>query len=198
MSCGTPKGSGPVSHVLKIKLPAGEKILKSLKTGDQVLISGTIYAARDAAHRRIIEALDKGKVPPFPLKGQAIYYMGPAPARAGQVIGSAGPTTSGRMDTYTPRLLAEGLKVMIGKGERSEAVRQALKKYGAVYLAAYGGAGAIISKSIKKCEIIAYPELGAEAVLRLEVEDFPAVVINDVHGGNLYQEGKARYRRETK
>mgnify|MGYP001569806215 CR=1 FL=1 len=182
-------------QAVKIKLPADAATLKSLKTGDQVLISGSIYVARDAVHRRIIDALDKGKPLPFSLRGQTIYYMGPAPAKPGQIIGSAGPTTSGRMDVYTPRLLAEGLKVMIGKGERSEVVKKAIKKYGAVYLAATGGAGALIAKSVKKCEIIAYPELGAEAVLRLEIEDFPAVVVNDIYGGDLYLEGKAKYRR---
>ncbi|MDO8578376.1 MAG: Fe-S-containing hydro-lyase [Dehalococcoidales bacterium] len=184
-----------MKQAAKIRLPADAATLKRLKTGDRVLISGTIYAARDAAHRRIIDALDKGKPPPFSLRGQTIYYMGPAPAKPGQSIGSAGPTTSGRMDVYTPRLLAEGLKVMIGKGERSGAVKKAIKKYRAVYLAATGGAGALISKSVKKCEIIACHELGAEAILRLEVEDFPAVVVNDIYGGDLYVEGKAKYRR---
>jgi fumarate hydratase subunit beta len=180
---------------IKIKLPAGAATLKSLKTGDQVLISGEVYVARDAAHRRIVDALDNEKPLPFSLRGQSLYYMGPAPAKPGQIIGSAGPTTSGRMDVYASRLLAAGLKVMIGKGERSGAVKKAITKYRAVYLAATGGAGALISRSVKKCEIIAYPEFGAEAVLRLEIEDFPAVVINDIYGGDLYVEGKAKYRR---
>ncbi|MFC1990324.1 Fe-S-containing hydro-lyase [Chloroflexota bacterium] len=161
--------------------------------GDQVFITGVIYVGRDSAHKRIVEALDQGKPLPFDVKGQAIYYMGPAPPKPGQPIGSAGPTTSGRMDAYSPRLMAEGLKVMIGKGMRSQAVKDAIKKYGAIYLAAIGGAGALISKSIKKSEVIAYEELGAEAVRRLEVENFPATVINDVYGGDLYQEGKAKY-----
>ena len=139
-------------------------------------------------------ALEQGQPLPFDIKGQTIYYMGPAPAKPGQIIGSAGPTTSGRMDTYSPRLIAEGLKGMIGKGFRSPAVKDAIKKYQAVYLAAIGGAGALISKSIKKSEVIAYAELGAEAIRRLEVENFPATVINDIYGGDLYQEGKARYR----
>ena len=178
-----------------LKLPADEASLKRVKAGDRVVLSGSIYVARDAAHRRIIDALDKRKPLPFSLRGQTIYYMGPAPARPGQLIGSAGPTTSGRMDVYTPPLLAEGLKVMIGKGERSGAVKKAIKKYRAVYLAAIGGAGALISKCVKKSEIIAYPELGAEAVLRLEIDDFPAVVVNDIYGGDLYVAGKAKYRR---
>ena len=181
-------------QILNIESPVDESTIKNLKTGDQVLISGVIYVARDEAHKRMADALDHGKPLPFSLKGQTIYYMGPAPARPGQVIGSAGPTTSGRMDAYSPRLLAEGLKVMIGKGRRSQAVKYAVKKYRAVYLAATGGAGALISKSIKKAEVIAYPELGAEAVLRLEVEHFPAVVVNDIYGGDLYQEGQVRYR----
>ncbi|MFC1939264.1 Fe-S-containing hydro-lyase [Chloroflexota bacterium] len=179
-------------ETLNIKSPVDEETIKKLKAGDQVFITGVIYVGRDAAHKRIVEALDEGKPLPFNIKGQTIYYMGPAPAKPGQPIGSAGPTTSGRMDAYSPRLMAEGLKVMIGKGMRSQAVKDAIKEYGAVYLAAIGGAGALISKSIKKSEVIAYEELGAEAVRRLEVENFPATVINDVYGGDLYQEGKAR------
>jgi fumarate hydratase subunit beta len=143
----------------------------------------------------MIEALDQGKPLPFDIKGATVYFMGPSPAKPGQPIGSAGPTTSGRMDSYSPRLIAEGLKGMIGKGMRSQAVKDAMKKYKAVYLAAVGGAGALISKSIKKSQVVAYEELGAEAVLRLEVKDFPATVINDVYGGDLYEEGKAKYHR---
>ncbi len=182
--------------VKKITLPLTDGIVKELKAGDNVLLTGVIYVGRDAAHKRMVEALDQGKPLPFDIKGQTIYYMGPAPARPGQVIGSAGPTTSGRMDAYSPRLMAEGMKGMIGKGFRSQAVKDAIKKYGAVYLAAIGGAGALISKSIKKSEVVAYEELGAEAVRRLEVKNFPATVINDIYGGDLYQEGKARYRIE--
>ena len=178
----------------KVKLPLTDKTLKDLKAGDNILLTGVMYVARDAAHKRMIEALDQGKPLPFDIKGQTVYYMGPSPARPGQVIGSAGPTTSGRMDSYSPRLIAEGLKGMIGKGMRSPAVKDAMKKYKAVYLAAIGGAGALISKSIKKSEIVAYEELGAEAVLRMEVEDFPAIVINDIYGGDLYEEGKAKYK----
>ena len=178
---------------LSIKSPLDEETLKNLKAGDQVFITGVIYVGRDAAHKRLVEDLDQGKPLPFDIKGQTIYYMGPSPAKPGQPIGSAGPTTSGRMDAYSPRLMAEGLKAMIGKGMRSQAVKDAMKEHKAVYLAAIGGAGALISKSIKKSEVIAYGELGAEAVLRLDVENFPATVINDIHGGDLYEEGKAKY-----
>lgn len=142
----------------------------------------------------MVEALDRGEPLPFDIRGQTIYYMGPAPAKPGQTIGSAGPTTSTRMDGYTPRLLAEGLRGMIGKGARLPAVRDATKKYRAVYLASIGGTGALISRSIIKSETIAYEDLGPEAVLRLEVKDFPATVINDIHGGDLYEEGKKKYR----
>ncbi len=180
--------------VKKVTLPLTDETLKELKAGDNVLLTGIMYVGRDAAHKRIAEALDQGKPLPFDIRGQTIYYLGPAPAKPGYPIGSAGPTTSGRMDAYSPRLMAEGLKGMIGKGMRSQAVKEAIKKYGAVYLAAIGGAGALISKSIKKSEVVAYEDLGAEAILRLEVEDFPATVINDIYGGDLYQEGKARYR----
>ena len=180
--------------VRKIMLPLTDETLEELKAGDSVLLSGTMYVGRDAAHKRMVEALEQGKPLPFDVKGQVIYFMGPSPARPGQPIGAAGPTTSGRMDSYSPRLMAEGLKGMIGKGMRSQEVKDAIKKYKAVYLAAIGGAGALISKAIKKSEVIAYEELGAEAVLRLEVEDFPATVVNDIYGGDLYQEGKARYR----
>ncbi|MCX6004123.1 MAG: Fe-S-containing hydro-lyase [Chloroflexi bacterium] len=182
-------------EAIKIKAPLDEKTVEKLKAGEQVFITGVIYTARDAAHKRLVEALDKGEKLPLDIKNQVIYYMGPAPAKPGHAIGSAGPTTSGRMDSYAPRLMAEGLKGMIGKGDRSQAVKDAMKKYKAVYFAAIGGAGALISKSIKKAEIIAYDDLGAEAIRRLEVEDFPATVINDIYGGDLYEEGKARYRR---
>ena len=178
----------------KIKLPLTDKVIAELKAGDNVLLSGVIYVARDAAHKRIVEALDKGQSLPFDIKGQTIYYMGPAPASPGNVIGSAGPTTSYRMDSFSPRLMAVGLKGMIGKGQRTQPVLDAIKKYKAVYFAATGGAGALISKSIKKADVIAYEELGAEAVRKLEVEDFPVTVINDIYGGDLYQQGKAKYK----
>ncbi len=177
----------------KVTLPLTDETLKELRAGDNILLTGTMYVGRDAAHKRLIEALDQGKPLPFDIKGQTIYYMGPSPARPGQPIGSAGPTTSGRMDSYSPRLMAEGLKGMIGKGMRSQVVKDAMKKYKAVYLGAIGGAGALISKSIKQSEVIAYEELGAEAIRRLEVEEFPATVVNDIYGGDLFQEGKAKY-----
>jgi len=178
----------------KITLPLNDEILKGLKAGDNLLLTGVIYAARDAAHKKMVEGLDQGTPLPFDIRGATVYYMGPSPTRPGGVIGSAGPTTSGRMDSYAPRLIAQGLKGMIGKGLRSKAVKDAMVKYEAVYLGAIGGAGAIISKSIKKAEVVAYEELGAEALRRLEVEDFPVTVINDIHGGDLYEEGKARYQ----
>ncbi len=180
--------------VVNIKTPIDEKIIESLEAGDQVYITGVIYSARDAAHKRLVEALDKKEKLPLDIKNQIIYYMGPAPAKPGYATGSAGPTTSVRMDPYSPRLMAEGLKVMIGKGNRKAAVKDAMKKYKAVYLAAIGGAGALISKSIKKSEVIAYDDLGAEAIRRLEVDKFPATVINDVRGGDLYEQGKAQYQ----
>src|SRR4030042_1783223 len=177
----------------KISLPLTEKTLESLKAGDNLLLSGVLYVARDAAHKRLVETLDRGEPLPFDINGQTVYYMGPSPAPPGRIIGAAGPTTATRMDAYAPRLLAAGLKGMIGKGVRSQAVKDAMKKYKAVYLAAIGGAGALISKSIVKSEVVAYPELGPEAVLKLEVKDFPSTVINDIHGGDLYAEGKKKY-----
>ena len=181
----------------KITSPMSEDVIKGLKAGDQVLISGVVYVGRDAAHKRLVEALDRGDKLPFEVKEQTIYYMGPSPTKPGKVIGSAGPTTSGRMDAYTPRMLEAGLKAMIGKGLRSPEVKEAIKKHQAVYLASTGGAAALIAKSITKSQVIAYEELGPEAILRLEVKDFPAVVINDCHGGDLYQEGKAKYARSV-
>jgi len=180
--------------VRNVSLPLTDETLKDLKAGDNILLTGVMYVGRDAAHKRLVEALDQGKPLPFDIKGQTIYFMGPSPAKPGKPIGSAGPTTSSRMDAYSPRLIAEGLKGMIGKGMRSQAVKDAMKKYKAVYLAAIGGAGALIAKSIKKSEVIAYEELGAEAIRRLEIEDFPVTVVNDIYGGDLYQEGKAKYR----
>ena len=180
--------------VKKVTLPLTDAAIKDLRAGDNVLLTGVIYVARDTAHKRLVETLDQKKPLPFDIKGQTVYYMGPSPARPGQAIGSAGPTTSGRMDAYSPRLLAEGLKGMIGKGMRSQAVKDAIKKYQAVYFAAIGGAGAVISKSITKSEVVTYEELGAEAVRRLEVKDFPVTVINDIYGGDLYEEGKAKYQ----
>jgi fumarate hydratase subunit beta len=159
----------------------------SLRTGDEVLISGTIFAARDAAHKRMVEALEKGEDLPFDPAGQMIYYVGPCPAAPGKVIGSAGPTTSGRMDLYAPHLLAKGLRVMIGKGPRNAAVIAAMKQHGAVYLAAVGGAGAYLSNKIVASECIAYADLGPEALLRLEVEEFPCIVAIDAMGNDIYK-----------
>ena len=177
----------------RIPLPLTSKAIAGLKAGDNLLLSGTLYVARDAAHKRMVDALDRGEPLPFDIKGQTIYYMGPSPAPPGRVIGSAGPTTAARMDVYAPRLLAAGLKGMIGKGVRSQIVKDAMKEHEAVYLAAIGGAGALISKSIVKSEVVAYPDLGPEAVLKLEVKDFPATVINDIYGGDLYVEGRKKY-----
>jgi len=181
----------------KVTLPLTDETLKDLHSGDNLLLTGVMYAGRDVAHKRLIEALDQSKPLPFNLKSQTLYFMGPTPARSGRPIGAAGPTTSGRMDSYSPRLIAQGLKGMVGKGMRSQAVKDAMKKHKAVYLAAIGGAGAIISNSIKKAEVVAYEDLGAEALLRLVVEDFPVTVINDIYGGDLYQQGKTKYHIET-
>ena len=180
---------------MEISAPLTNEDVAKLKAGDKVSIRGVIYVARDAAHKRIVEALGRGEAPPFPLDGAIVYYMGPSPAKPGKVIGAAGPTTSGRMDSYAPTLMARGLKGMIGKGMRSKAVKDAILEHKAVYFAAIGGAGALIAQRIKAAEVIAFPELGAEAVYRLEVDDFPVVVINDVHGGDLYEQGKAAYKR---
>jgi len=178
----------------KINLPLTDEIIKDLHAGDNVMLSGVLYVARDAAHKRLVETLDKGQPLPFDIKGQTIYYMGPSPAKPGQVIGAAGPTTSGRMDSYSPRLMQEGLKGMIGKGNRTKAVKEAMVKFKCVYFAAIGGAGALIAKGIKKADVVAYEELGAEAIRKLEVENFPVTVINDIYGKDLYDEGKAKYR----
>jgi len=183
-----------VAESIKLELPLKDADLERLRAGDHVLLSGVIYAARDAAHRRMIAGLEKGEPLPFDVRGQVIYYVGPTPARPGCVIGSAGPTTSMRLDPYTPALLEAGLKGIIGKGGRGLAVREALKKHKAVYFLAVGGTGALLSQRIKKVDIIAYEELGTEAVRRMEVEDFPAVVVNDIHGNDLLEAGRARYR----
>ncbi len=179
---------------IKITSPVKPEVVAKLMVGTRVLISGVLYSARDAAHKRLVLALDRGERLPFNIEGQTLYYMGPSPAREGRVIGSAGPTTSGRMDIYTPPLIAAGLKAMIGKGSRSPEVKEAIRKYRAVYLVTIGGAGALLSRAIKKAEVVAYPELAAEAVMRLEVEDLTAIVANDVYGGDLFQQGRARYK----
>ncbi|MCM1040006.1 MAG: Fe-S-containing hydro-lyase [Ruminococcus sp.] len=171
----------------RIQAPMSVEETKRLKAGDYVYISGTIYTARDAAHKRLYEALEKGEPLPLDVKNNVIYYMGPSPAREGRAIGSAGPTTASRMDKYTPALLDLGLIGMIGKGKRSEAVKEAIIRNGAVYFAAVGGAGALLSKSIRSSEIIAYDDLGTEAIRRLEVENFPVIVVIDSEGTDLYE-----------
>ncbi len=171
-----------------IKAPLCEEDAKSLRAGDYVYITGTIYTARDAAHKRMQEALDEGRDLPFDIRGNIIYYMGPSPAREGRLIGSAGPTTASRMDKYAPKLLDLGLRGMIGKGKRTKEVQEAIVRNGAVYFAAVGGAGALLSKRILASEVIAYDDLGAEAIRKLEVEDFPAIVVMDCEGKNLYEE----------
>ncbi len=177
----------------EIKAPITKEAVCDLKAGDYVLITGTIYTARDAAHKRMQESLDKGETLPFDVAGNIIYYMGPSPAREGRPIGSAGPTTSSRMDRYTPRLLDMGLGAMIGKGKRSPEVIEAMIRNKAVYLAAIGGAGALLSKRILSSEVIAYEELGTEAIRRLTVKDFPAVVVIDSEGNNLYETAALEY-----
>ena len=177
----------------RLTTPVTREMLAPLKAGDTVLLSGTVYTARDAAHKRLMERLDAGEELPFPLEGSAIYYVGPTPERPGEVIGSAGPTTSGRMDPYSPRLLDLGQTIMIGKGARSQAVKDAVVRNGGVYLAALGGAGALMAESVHSLEVICWEDLGCEAVRKLEVQDFPLTVILDAHGGDLYQSGPAAY-----
>ena len=182
-----------MSEAIRLETPLTQEKVNDLKAGDKVLISGVIYTGRDAAHKKIVEAMEQGFDLPFPMKDQILYFVGPTPAKDGQVIGSAGPTTSGRMDAYSPKLIAEGLTGMIGKGLRSREVIEAMKEHGAVYFGAIGGAGALIAKRIVSAEVIAYPELGPEAVRRLVVKDFPVIVIIDHEGNNLYEIGKAQY-----
>jgi len=183
---------------ISIKAPLSKEDAKKLRAGDNLLISGVIYTARDAAHKRLCESLKKGEELPFPIKDSVIYFVGPTPKKPGEVIGSAGPTTSYRMDAYSPDLIALGHIAMIGKGKRGGEVIDAMKKHGAVYLGAVGGLGALLSQCIKKSEVIAYPDLGAEAIHRLEVEDFPAVVVIDSLGNNLYEIGRKEYLARSK
>ena len=178
---------------VKITTPLTRDTVRNLKAGDSCLISGVIYTARDAAHKRLCELVAAGKELPLDIQNSIIYFVGPTPAKPGQAIGSAGPTTSYRMDAYSPTLISLGLTGMIGKGKRGPEVIEAMKKYGAVYFGAIGGCGALLSKCIKKAEIVAYEDLGAEAIRRLEVEDFPAIVIIDSEGNNLYETGRADY-----
>jgi fumarate hydratase subunit beta len=179
---------------IRLKTPLNDEDVERLEAGDRILISGIIYTGRDAAHKRLMDLLKDGKKLPFDIKGQIIYYVGPTPAKPGQVFGSAGPTTSYRMDVYAPSLIERGLKGMIGKGMRSDAVKEAMKKHKAVYFAATGGAGALLAKRVKKAEVVAYEDLGPEAIRRLEVEDLPVIVVNDVRGNDLYIEGERKYR----
>jgi len=181
----------------KITTPLTDEVVRDLRIGDEVLISGVVYQARDAAHKRMVALIEQGEPLPFDIQGAVIYYMGPSPAKPGNVIGSAGPTTSGRMDAYAPLLMEKGLKGMIGKGLRTDAVKQAMVDTTAVYFAATGGAGALLAQRITGNEVIAWPELGAEALARLEVVDFPAIVVGDCRGGDLYEVGRKEYARQV-
>lgn len=185
-----------MSQIKRITTPLSDETVAGLRAGDNVLINGVIYTGRDAAHKKLADLLAAGAALPFDLRGQVIFYVGPTPARPGRPIGSAGPTTSYRMDAFAPALHELGLKASIGKGSRSAEVKEALKKHKAVYLAVTGGAAALVSQSIRKADVVAYPELGPEAIQRLEVEDFPAQVINDMYGGDIYEEGRRRYERK--
>jgi fumarate hydratase subunit beta len=181
---------------VRLKTPLTDQDVEKLKIGDRVLLNGVIYTGRDAAHKRLHDLLQSGKDLPFDIRGQIIYYVGPTPAKPGQVLGSAGPTTSYRMDAFAPALIEKGLKGMIGKGMRSDQVKEAMKRHKAVYFAATGGAGALLAKRVKKAEVVAYDDLGPEAIRRLEVEDLPVIVVNDVQGNDLYVEGAKKYRRD--
>ncbi len=183
-----------MAEVKRISTPLSDEVVAGLRAGDAVLITGVLYTGRDAAHKRLFDLIERGEPLPVDLKGQIMFYVGPTPARPGRPIGSAGPTTSGRMDAFTPRLHEMGLKATVGKGSRNEKVRESLRATRSVYLAITGGAAALVSRSIQTAEVVAYPELGPEAIRRLEVVDFPVVVVNDMYGGDLYQEGRARYQ----
>ena len=185
-----------MSNKIELTTPLSDEDVEKLNIGDKVYLNGTIYTGRDAAHKRLVDLVKEGKELPFDVKGQVIYYVGPAPAKPGKPIGSAGPTTSYRMDAYAPTLMELGMKGMIGKGNRAPEVIEAMKKHKAVYFGATGGAGALIAKSIKKAEIIAYEDLGPEAIRKLEVENFPVVVVNDTKGNDLYVEGAKKYSKE--
>ncbi|HPG87516.1 MAG TPA: Fe-S-containing hydro-lyase [Spirochaetales bacterium] len=183
--------------MIRLSLPLGDEEARSLRAGDRVLLSGVLLTGRDAAHKRLVELMERGGALPVDLSGQTIYYVGPCPAAPGRVIGSAGPTTSGRMDVYTPRLLDAGLKGMIGKGPRSRAVIDAIMRNGAVYFAAIGEAGALLARAIKEARVVAFGELGPEAIYRLRVEDFPVTVAVDANGADLYSIGRNSYRRHA-
>jgi fumarate hydratase subunit beta len=181
--------------IVEVRPPLTDADVQALKTGDRLRITGVLYTARDAAHGRLLPLIEAGQPLPIDVRGQIIYYTGPSPARPGEVVGSIGPTTGGRMDRFTPALHALGLKATIGKGARSAAVKEALRRHTACYLGAIGGAGAVLSRFVTRLEIVAYEDLGTEAIRRLEVEGFPAIVINDCHGGDLYQDGIAQFAR---
>ncbi len=183
---------------IDLTTPLTREDLEPLRAGDILRISGVIYTARDAAHARMAEAIASGEPLPFDPKGQAVYFTGPAPARPGHALGPAGPTTASRMDPYSPLLIERGLRAMIGKGKRSQSVKEAMREHGCAYFAAVEGTAALLARRVKETETVAYEDLGAEAVLRLVVEDFPAVVVNDLHGGDLYEEGRRRWRRTPK
>jgi fumarate hydratase subunit beta len=182
--------------IKEIAPPLSDADVQSLKSGDRVRITGVVYTARDAAHGRLFPLIERGETLPIDVRGQIIYYTGPSPARPGEVVGSIGPTTGSRMDKFTPALLKLGLKATMGKGARSQPVKDAFKQHRGVYLGAIGGAGAVLSRFVKRVEIVAYEDLGTEAIRRLEVEGFPAIVVNDCHGGDLYQDGMKAYARE--
>jgi fumarate hydratase subunit beta len=189
-------GQRPSEEVKDVRTPLSNADVQSLKAGDRVRISGVIYTARDAAHARLLPLIEKGERLPIDVAGQIIYYTGPSPARPGTVIGSVGPTTASRMDKFTPALLALGLKGTIGKGYRGQPVKDALRQHTGVYFGSIGGAGAVLSEFVKKAEVVAYEDLGTEAIRRLEVDGFPAIVLYDCHGGDLYQDGQNVYARE--
>lgn len=178
-----------------VKVPMSRSVARSLRAGDSCLLSGVIYTARDAAHKRLQELAEQGKALPFPVEDSVIYFVGPTPAKPGRIIGSAGPTTAYRMDAYSPTLIALGQTGMIGKGKRGDAVKQAMMDHGCVYFGAIGGCGALLSRCIKKAEVIAYPDLGPEAIHRLEIQDFPVVVVMDSQGNDLYESGPKAYRK---
>jgi len=182
--------------IKEIRTPLSDADVEALQAGDRVRISGVLYTARDAAHGRLFPLIEQGRPLPIDVRGAIIYYTGPSPARPGDVIGSVGPTTASRMDTFTPALLGLGLKGTIGKGYRSRAVKEALRRHKGVYLGAIGGAGAVLSRHVKRVEVVAYEDLGTEAIRRLEVEGFPAIVLYDCHGGDLYEDGQKAYIRE--
>jgi fumarate hydratase subunit beta len=185
-----------MGEILRLQTPLGDEDVEALRIGQKVLLSGVVYTARDAAHRRMMDLMEAGKPLPIDIKGQVIYYVGPAPAKPGRPIGSAGPTTSYRMDVYSPKLLELGLKGMIGKGKRSKEVIDALVRYKGVYFGATGGAGALLARSVLEAEVVAYEDLGPEAIRRLVVRDLPLIVVNDVLGQDLYEEGVKRYSRQ--